>query len=143
MVFIALGFLGLASLGAAIISSDGTGRVPAMGWNSWNEYGCNIHEDVFATVAKRLVTLGLKDLGYQYVNIDDCWSDKQRRRDANTKELIPDAQKFPNGINGTAELVHSLGLKLGIYSDAGLFDAKSPFLRSSAADRVLLLRNRH
>ena len=123
MVFIAGGgLLGLASSAVAFVSPDGTGRLPAMGWNSWNEYGCNIKEEVFVTVARQLVAFGLKDLGYQYVNIDDCWSDKQRRRDANTKELIPDAQKFPRGIIGTAELVHSLGLKLGIYSDAGLFD---------------------
>lgn len=93
-----------------------------MGWNSWNEYGCNIKDDVFVTVARQLVALGLKDVGYQYVNIEDCWTDKQRRRDANTKELIPDPLKFPRGIVETAELVHSLGLKLGIYSDAGLFD---------------------
>ena len=109
-----------ASSVVALVSRDGrTGRLPAMGWNSWNEYGCRINETVFVTVAKQLVALGLKDLGYEYVNIDDCWSDKQRRRDSNTKELIPDAQKFPQGISHTAELVHSLGLKLGIYSDAG------------------------
>jgi alpha-galactosidase len=104
---------------AALVSPNGIGRLPAMGWNSWNEYGCNIKEEVFVTVARELIALGLKDLGYQYVNIDDCWSDKQRRRDPTTKELIPDKQKFPRGINYTVEQIHSLGLKLGIYSDAG------------------------
>lgn len=103
----------------ALVSPDGTGRLPAMGWNSWNEYGCNINEAVFIAVAERLVSMGLKDLGYQYVNIDDCWSDKQRRRDPTTQELIPDSRKFPQGISHTAEQVHALGLKLGIYSDAG------------------------
>ena len=111
--------LGFAHPVVALVSPDGIGRLPAMGWNSWNEYGCNIKEDVFVTVAKQLVALGLKDLGYQYVNIDDCWSDKQRRRNPTTKELIPDGQKFPRGISYVAEQVHSLGLKLGIYSDAG------------------------
>ncbi|KAK4653467.1 hypothetical protein QC762_506680 [Podospora pseudocomata] len=111
--------LGLASLASAFVSRDGTGRLPAMGWNSWNEYECNISEGVFITVARQLVDLGLKDLGYEYVNIDDCWSDKELRRDATTGELIPDAEKFPRGIVKVAEEVHSLGLKLGIYSDAG------------------------
>lgn len=113
--------LGLASLASAFVSRDGTGRLPAMGWNSWNEYECNISEGVFITVARQLVDLGLKDLGYEYVNIDDCWSDKELRRDSTTGELIPDAEKFPRGIVKVAEEVHSLGLKLGIYSDAGLF----------------------
>jgi len=117
--------LGLQSSVVALVSPDGTGRLPAMGWNSWNEYSCNINEDVFVTVAKQLVNLGLKDLGYQYVNIDDCWSDKQRRRDPATKELIPDSKKFPRGISHTAELIHSLGLKLGIYSDAGWYSIRS------------------
>jgi alpha-galactosidase len=111
--------LWLAYPAVALVSPDGTGRLPAMGWNSWNEYGCNINEEVFVTVARQLINLGLKDVGYQYVNIDDCWSDKQRRRDPTTKQLIPDSKKFPQGISHTAEQVHSLGLKLGIYSDAG------------------------
>ncbi|KAK0645791.1 glycoside hydrolase superfamily [Cercophora newfieldiana] len=84
-----------------------------------NEYGCNINEQVFVTTAQQLVSLGLKDLGYQYVNIDDCWSDKQARRNPITHELIPDAIKFPRGISHVADLVHSMGLKLGIYGDAG------------------------
>ncbi|KAK4198279.1 family 27 putative glycoside hydrolase [Triangularia verruculosa] len=119
MALVAGQLLGLASLAAALVSPDGTGRLPAMGWNSWNEYECNISEDVFTTVARQLVDLGLKDLGYEYVNIDDCWSDKELRRNATTNELIPDANKFPRGIVKTAEVVHSLGLKLGIYGDAG------------------------
>ncbi|KAK0671594.1 family 27 putative glycoside hydrolase [Cercophora samala] len=111
--------LGLASLATAFVSPDGTGRLPAMGWNSWNEYECNISEDVFITVARQLVNLWLRDLGYEYVNIDDCWSDKEQRRNATTDELIPDSKKFPRGIIHVADEVHSLGLKLGIYSDAG------------------------
>jgi alpha galactosidase A-like protein len=110
----------MAKEATALVSSDGTGRLPAMGWNSWNEYGCNISEDVFITVGRQLNALGLKDLGYEYVNIDDCWSDRQKRRDPITKEIIPDVRKFPRGISHTAGLIHDLGLKLGIYSDAGL-----------------------
>lgn len=103
----------------ALVSLDGTGRLPAMGWNSWNEYACDINETVFLEVGRQLVALGLKDLGYEYVNIDDCWSDKEKRRDPVTHELLPDKLKFPNGIARTAELIHNLGLKVGIYSDAG------------------------
>jgi alpha-galactosidase len=113
--------LELAKSVAGLVSQDGTGRLPAMGWNSWNEYACDINEQVFVTVAKQLVSLGLKDLGYEYVNIDDCWSDKTRRRDPTTKEIIPDAQKFPKGISGLSDQIHALGLKLGIYSDAGWY----------------------
>ncbi|KAF2753518.1 glycoside hydrolase [Pseudovirgaria hyperparasitica] len=96
-----------------------TGRLPAMGFSSWNEYGCSINESVFLTVGERLISTGLKDLGYEYVNIDDCWSDKAVQRDKVTKEIRPDYTKFPRGIKHTADRIHALGLKLGIYSDAG------------------------
>jgi len=80
-----------ASSVVAVVSRDArTGCLPAMGWNSWNEYACNIDETVFVAVTQKLVALGLKDLGYEYVNIDDCWSDKQKRRDPKTMELILD-----------------------------------------------------
>jgi alpha-galactosidase len=106
------------SLAAALVSPDGTGRLPAMGWNSWNEYACDISDQTFVTVAGLLISLGLKDLGYQYVNIDDCWSVRGGRDNA-TRRIVPDPVKFPNGIKHVADEVHSKGLKLGIYSDAG------------------------
>lgn len=110
----------LATLSHALISSDGvTGRLPAMGWNSWNEYGCDINETVFLGVGELMLSLGLKDLGYNYVNIDDCWSDKDKRRDNVTGKILPDYTKFPQGIKHTASELHKLGLKVGIYSDAG------------------------
>jgi alpha-galactosidase len=99
----------------AIVSADGTGRLPALGWNSWNEYACNINEAVFLKVGELMVSKGLRDVGYQYVNIDDCWSN---RRDGSGR-INPDAKKFPNGIKGLADKIHALGLKIGIYSDAG------------------------
>ena len=89
-----------------------------MGWNSWNEYGCNINEEVFIGVAQKLKDLGLQDLGYEYVNIDDCWQVKDRR-DAATGRLIPDPKRFPDGISGTAKKIHDMDLKIGIYSSAG------------------------
>lgn len=117
-----LGLVGSALLHVsfALVSRDGhTGRLPAMGWNSWNEYECAINETVFLTVGELLVSLGLKDLGYNYVNIDDCWSDKEKKRDNVTGKILPDYTKFPQGIKHTADEIHKLGLKLGIYSDAG------------------------
>ncbi|KAK1637699.1 alpha-galactosidase [Colletotrichum phormii] len=115
-----LAAVGLSSTAAALVSRNGkTGRLPALGWNSWNEYGCDINETVFLTVAQHIVDLGLKDLGYEYVNIDDCWSDKKLRRDNVTKEIIVDKVKFPQGIKHTVDKIQELGLKVGIYSDAG------------------------
>jgi alpha-galactosidase len=103
----------------ALVTPDGVGKLPALGWNSWNEFHCDINATVFETIAQRMVDLGLKDAGYVYVNIDDCWSNKNLRRSNTTQEILPDFDKFPDGISGLADKVHSLGLKLGIYSDAG------------------------
>ncbi|CAN9253493.1 unnamed protein product [Alternaria alternata] len=114
-------FVGLALVGSsyALVSRDGTGRLPAMGWSSWNEYECAINETVFLDTGALLISLGLKDLGYNYVNIDDCWSDKAYQRDNVTGKIRPDYIKFPNGIKHTADEIHKLGLKIGIYGDAG------------------------
>jgi hypothetical protein len=90
-----------------------------MGWSSWNEYACEINETVFLEVGSLLKDLGLADLGYSYVNIDDCWSDKEYQRDNVTGKIRPHYGKFPGGIKHTADKIHELGLKLGIYGDAG------------------------
>lgn len=89
---------------------------PPMGWNSWNTFGHDVSESVIRETADVLVSAGLKDCGYEYIVIDDCWSIKDRR-DGNG-DLITDPEKFPNGIKALADYVHSKGLKLGIYSDA-------------------------
>ena len=89
---------------------------PPMGWNDWNAYGCNVSETLVKQTADKIVSAGLAAAGYQYVNIDDCWM--QHSRDA-SGNLQPDYGKFPDGISGTAAYVHSKGLKLGIYEDAG------------------------
>jgi alpha-galactosidase len=112
--------LALARSGFALVSQDGhTGRLPAMGWSTWNEYECAINETVILEVGELLVSLGLKELGYNYVNIDDCWSDKAYPRDNVTGRIRPDYVKFPGGIKRTADGIHELGLKVGIYGDAG------------------------
>ncbi|KAK7035482.1 hypothetical protein VNI00_011775 [Paramarasmius palmivorus] len=96
--------------------SRSVGKLPALGWNTWNAYRCDISEAKVLAAANSFVSLGLKDAGYQYVNIDDCWS--LRNRGGNGR-IVPDPNKFPNGISGVASQVHALGLKIGIYSDAG------------------------
>ncbi|KDR75050.1 hypothetical protein GALMADRAFT_140601 [Galerina marginata CBS 339.88] len=108
---------GIAATAPTTPPSTLTGKLPALGWNSWNAYGGNINEAKVLAAANQFVSLGLKAAGYQYVNIDDCWA--QMARDPNTKRMVPDATKFPNGISGLATQIHNLGLKIGIYSDAG------------------------
>ncbi|KAF2162457.1 glycoside hydrolase family 27 protein [Zasmidium cellare ATCC 36951] len=97
---------------------DGLGKLPALGWSSWNAFGCSIDARVLATTADLLVSKGFKAAGYEYLNIDDCWGDLAGRNNV-TGELQADSQKFPSGIPGVAQYSHSLGLKQGIYSSAG------------------------
>lgn len=104
-------------LGAALGLQNGLGLTPQMGWNSWNQFRCNVNETVIKSAAYMLATSGLRDLGYVYVNIDDCWAMQEGRGPAG--QLIPDPIRFPSGISGLAEYIHGLGLKLGLYSDAG------------------------
>ena len=88
---------------------------PPMGWNSWNKFGCHVSEDLIRQMADAMVKSGMKDAGYQYIVIDDCW---QVERDS-SGNILPDAKNFPSGIKALADYVHSRGLKFGIYSDAG------------------------
>jgi alpha-galactosidase len=88
---------------------------PPMGWNSWNKFGCNVSEDLVRQMADAMVKSGMKNVGYQYVVIDDCW---QVSRDQNGN-IVPDPQRFPSGIKALADYIHARGFKFGIYSDAG------------------------
>jgi len=94
---------------------NGLARTPPMGWNSWNKFACNVSDTLIRGVADSMISSGLRDAGYEYVVIDDCW---QISRDAGGN-IVPDVQRFPNGIKALADYVHSKGLKFGIYSDAG------------------------
>ncbi len=94
---------------------NGLALTPPMGWNSWNKFACNVSEDLIKGMADAMVSSGMKDAGYQFVVIDDCW---QVSRDANGN-IVADAQRFPSGIKALADYIHSKGLKFGIYSDAG------------------------
>ncbi len=89
---------------------------PPMGWNSWNKFGCRIDERLIRETADAMVSSGMKDVGYKYVNIDDCW--EAAARDANGR-LTTDTARFPGGMKALADYVHSKGLKIGIYSSAG------------------------
>lgn len=88
---------------------------PTMGWSSWNTYGFQINEDVIKSQTDAMVEKGLKDAGYQYINIDDGFFGG---RDENGKLLIHPT-RFPNGLRPLVDYIHSKGLKAGIYSDAG------------------------
>jgi alpha-galactosidase len=88
---------------------------PPMGWNSWNKYACNIDEALVRRQADAMAASGMKDVGYRYIIIDDCW---QKSRDADGN-IVADPERFPSGIKALVDYVHSKGLKFGIYSDAG------------------------
>ena len=108
----------LATLTATATSAQTLASVaptPPMGWNSWNKFGCNVSDKLIREIADAVVTSGMQAAGYQYVNIDDCW---QVSRDA-SGIIVADPARFPSGIKPLADYVHSKGLKLGIYTDAG------------------------
>jgi alpha-galactosidase len=114
------------TLGAALAAQGGAqsqgatiwpllAKTPPMGWNSWNKFGCNVSEQLVREIADAMVASGMKDAGYQFVVIDDCW---QVERDA-LGRIVPDARRFPSGMKALADYVHGKGLKFGLYSDAG------------------------
>ncbi len=89
---------------------------PPLGWNTWNTYGSNINEALIMESADAMVSSGLRDAGYEYVVIDDCWSLRERGKDG---RIVPDPEKFPHGMKYVADYIHSKGLKFGMYSCAG------------------------
>jgi alpha-galactosidase len=105
---------GASSAGGA--TSTVLGATPPMGWNSWNTFNCNgLTEALVKAVADKLVSSGMKAVGYQYVNLDDCWMDG---RDGNGKVKV-NATKFPSGMKALTDYVHGKGLKMGLYSTPG------------------------
>ncbi|WP_406835718.1 NPCBM/NEW2 domain-containing protein [Streptomyces sp. AHU1] len=97
---------------------DGLALTPPMGFNNWNSTHCraDFDEAMVEGIADLFVEKGLKDAGYQYVNLDDCWALPSRDADG---RLVPDPARFPHGIEAVADYVHAKGLKLGIYTSAG------------------------
>ena len=88
---------------------------PTMGWSSWNTFALNISDKIIEGQADAMVSQGLKEAGYQYINIDDGFWDGR----AKDGQLIINRKRFPNGMCAVADYIHKLGLKAGIYSDAG------------------------
>jgi alpha-galactosidase len=102
-------------LGSHQLSGQTLAGTPPMGWNSWNKFQCHVDESLLRQTADAMVQSGMKEAGYQYVIIDDCW---QVSRDKNGN-IVADAEHFPAGIKALADYIHGKGLKFGIYSDAG------------------------
>jgi alpha-galactosidase len=88
---------------------------PPMGWNSWNRFGCNVDENMIMEMADAMAVNGMKNAGYEYIVIDDCW---QVARDS-AGNIVPDPERFPSGMRYLADYIHEKGLKFGIYSCAG------------------------
>lgn len=112
-------FLSAALLLSSLFTSAQTPRNqltprPPMGWMTWNLFQGNINEQLIRETADAMVEGGFRDAGYEYIFIDDLWQGGRDRQN----NIIPDPEKFPNGIKALADYVHSKGLKLGIYSDA-------------------------
>ena len=104
-----------APAAAAAAGSSGIPQSPPMGFNSWNFYHCNIDENTVRAVIDAMVSNGMKDAGYEYVNIDDCW---QVERFENGT-IQPDPVRFPSGMKALADYAHSKGMKFGVYTAKG------------------------
>ena len=103
---------------AAYGLDNGVGIVPPMGFNTFKVFGCQgLNETVVKTQAQLMVSMGLRDLGYTYMNIDDCWSLQQR--DSNS-HIQADPKKFPSGMASMGTYLHSNGLNFGLFSAAGI-----------------------
>jgi alpha-galactosidase len=124
---------GVRNAGATIPEAgrvaSGLAPTPPMGWNSWNRFGCRIDENLIKQTADAMVSSGMHDAGYKYVNIDDCWEASARDEQGN---LTPDATRFPHGMKWLADYVHAKGLKIGIYSSAGTMTCQK---RPASIDR--------
>jgi alpha-galactosidase len=97
---------------AAQALDNGVARTPPMGWNSWNTFGCNINESLIRGMADAMVSSGMRDRGYQYVVVDDCWMNPNRDSSGN---LQGDPTRFPSGMKALGDYLHARGLKFGIY----------------------------
>lgn len=110
----------------------GGSKTPIMGWSSWNTMRNHIDEDTIVDVARAMVSTGLADAGYKYVNLDDCWQSSMRDENG---MLQGDLETFPSGIPALTNVVNSMGLKLGIYSSNGTLTCED--LPASLGNEVL------
>ncbi|MBE1497652.1 alpha-galactosidase [Amycolatopsis lexingtonensis] len=111
----AVAALGLVSPPADALE-NGLLRTPPMGWNTWNTFECNINETLVKQTTDLMVSSGMRDRGYTYVNLDDCWMTRSRDGAGN---LVADPAKFPSGMKALGDYIHARGMKFGIYESAG------------------------
>ena len=95
---------------------NGLGLTPQMGWNPWNKFGCEINESIVEETINKMVENGLKDAGYKYINLDDCWQNYTRNEKG---EIQIDEVKFFHRISPRVQQAHEKGLLFGLYSSAG------------------------
>lgn len=96
---------------------NGLGLTPPMGYNTWNDLDCaGMTETNVRAVADAFVSQGLQAVGYEYLNLDDCWMDQSRDADGRLQGHL---QNFPSGMKALGDYIHSKGLKFGIYGDRG------------------------
>ncbi|MDW8272616.1 MAG: glycoside hydrolase family 27 protein [Chitinophagales bacterium] len=107
-----------------LICGNKLALTPPMGWNSWNVFAHEVNEKIIIEMADAMIASGMKDAGYQYINIDDFWQAAQRATDGTP---LANPEKFPNGIKYLADYLHSKGLKLGLYSCAGKYTCGKRF----------------
>ncbi|XP_063537915.1 alpha-N-acetylgalactosaminidase [Cydia strobilella] len=118
----------LCVVGKSLALDNGLALTPPMGWLAWERFRCNtdckndpencISDRLFRTMTDILVSEGYAAAGYEYINVDDCWP--ERERDPRGR-LVPDRERFPYGMKSLSDYVHSKGLKFGIYEDYGNF----------------------
>ena len=102
----------LQTASPALALNNGVARTPPMGWDSWNTFGCNINETLIRQMADAIVANGMRELGYRYVVVDDCWFNPNRDSAGN---LQGDPTRFPSGMRALGDYLHSRGLLFGIY----------------------------
>ena len=95
---------------------EGLALTPPMGWNSWNTFQDKIDDQLIRDTAETMIANGMRDAGYVYIVIDDCWEAKERDAAGN---LVPDPLKFPHGLKALGDYLHSKGFKFGIHNCAG------------------------
>ncbi len=97
-------------------SYNGLALTPPMGYNDWSYYGCGVDQSVILAQARELVQTGLAAAGYDTVTVDDCWMAATRAPDG---ELLANPATFPDGMAYIGHRLHAMGLKFGLYEDAG------------------------
>ena len=100
---------------------NGVGLTPPMGFNAWYAYGCQVNETVIRQVVQKFVSLGLDKLGYEYINLDDCWQGGRYENGT----IYANTTQFNSSLKILSDYVHSYNLKFGVYTDRGTTTCKT------------------